>query len=106
MKMRCRKRGKELADELRLHSGVLRDRIRTIRTDTQNISTVGRYCAPDIQPARLERRRRLVGGRVGQAREAAEALVELVRRRPVVGVAGAESAAAAGRPPARAKADS
>jgi len=50
------------------------------QNDIQNISTVGWYRAPDIQRARLERRRRLVGG-VGQAREAAEALVELVRRR-------------------------
>jgi hypothetical protein len=66
MKMRCRKRRTEFENDSLLHSDVVRDWIRRIRTDTQNISTVGWYRAPDIQRARLERRRRLVGGGSGR----------------------------------------
>jgi hypothetical protein len=53
MKMRSRKRRTELANDLLLRS-VPRDRLRTIRTDIQSISTVGRYRARSIRwPATL-----------------------------------------------------
>ena len=62
MKVRSRKRRTELANDLLLHSGVLGARIGTIRTDIQNVSTVGRYRAP-VPSGRSGGRLRPLAGR-------------------------------------------